>query len=235
MKEFKKISIIIPCYNEEKTIGLLIEKVLSVSISIDKELIVIDDSSCDNSTEIVEKYQSFYPNIKLFINKKNKGKGYSIRQGFEQATGDIILIQDADLEYDPMEYNKLINPILENKADVVYGSRFIGGSQRRILFFWHYLGNKFLTILSNIFTNLNLSDMETCYKVFTKEIIKKIKLKEDRFGFEPEITAKIAKLECRIYEVGITYFGRTYKEGKKVNWKDGFRAIFVIIRDGLFD
>lgn len=230
----KKLSIIIPCYNEEKTIISLLMSINKVQLtdSIEKEIVIIDDKSKDNSIDIINKYNEENGNkIKLLMNEKNCGKGYSIRRGINECNGDYIIIQDADLEYSPSEYNKLLGPILNNFADVVYGSRFKGGDPHRVLFFWHSIGNKILTFLSNVSTNLNLTDMETCYKLFKKDIIKKIQLKENRFGFEPEVTAKISKIKnIRIYEVGISYNGRTYDEGKKINWKDGFRAIYCIIK-----
>ena len=221
-----KLSIIVPCYNEESTIKEIIRKINSQK-DIEKEIIVIDDCSTDQTRTILK--NDINDQIqKLILNPKNFGKGYSIREGIKESTGDLILIQDADLEYDPSDFKKLINPILEGFADVVYGSRFIGDAERRVLYFWHMVGNKFLTLLSNMLTNLNLSDMEVCYKVFRSEIIKDIDLKEDRFGFEPEITAKIAKKNIRIYEVGVKYFGRTYSDGKKITWKDGFSALRCI-------
>jgi glycosyltransferase involved in cell wall biosynthesis len=230
----KKLSIIIPCYNEEKTIIPLLISINKVQLTdgIEKEIVIIDDKSSDNSISIINKYNEENDNkIKLLINEKNCGKGYSIRKGINECNGDYIIIQDADLEYSPSEYNKLLGPILNNFADVVYGSRFKGGDPHRVLFFWHSIGNKILTFLSNISTNLNLTDMETCYKLFKSDIIKKIQLKENRFGFEPEVTAKISKIKnIKIYEVGISYNGRTYDEGKKINWKDGFRAIYCIIK-----
>ena len=230
----KKLSIIIPCYNEEKTIIPLLISINKVQLTdgIEKEIVIIDDKSSDNSISIINKYNEDNDNkIKLLINEKNCGKGYSIRKGINECNGDYIIIQDADLEYSPSEYNKLLGPILNNFADVVYGSRFKGGDPHRVLFFWHSIGNKILTFLSNISTNLNLTDMETCYKLFKSDIIKKIQLKENRFGFEPEVTAKISKIKnIKIYEVGISYNGRTYDEGKKINWKDGFRAIYCIIK-----
>lgn len=230
-----KISIVIPVYNEEATIKALIDKVIAVPLRYEKEIIVVDDCSTDKTKEILQDViQANGSALKVIYHNKNKGKGAALKTGFASAGGDIIIIQDADLEYDPVEYPKLIKPILDGKADVVYGSRFSGEGPHRILYFWHYVGNKFLTILSNIFTNLNLSDMETCYKVFRREILFRIDIKEKRFGFEAEITAKIAKINCRIYEVGISYFGRTYIEGKKINWKDGFGAIYCILRYNLF-
>ncbi len=221
-----KLSIIVPCYNEESTIKEIIKKINSQK-DIEKEIIVIDDCSTDQTRTILK--NDINDQIqKLILNPKNFGKGYSIREGIKESTGDLILIQDADLEYDPRDFKKLINPILDGIADVVYGSRFIGDAERRVLYFWHMVGNKFLTLLSNMLTNLNLSDMEVCYKVFRSEIIKDINLKENRFGFEPEITAKIAKKNIRIYEVGVKYFGRTYSDGKKITWKDGFSALRCI-------
>tara|TARA_Y100000591_G_C21766321_1_gene663016 strand:- start:404 stop:1090 length:687 start_codon:yes stop_codon:yes gene_type:complete len=222
-----KLSIIIPCFNESNTIKKIIEKVNEQETFI-KEIIVIDDCSTDGTKEILNSIKDTKINI-LISNDKNYGKGYSIKKGIEAATGDLILIQDADLEYDPNDYEKLIKPIIYGEADVVYGSRFVGSDQKRVLFFWHALGNKFLTLLSNMCTNLNLTDMECCYKVFKSEVIKSIDLKENRFGFEPEITAKVAKKDLKIFEVGIKYFGRKYSEGKKITWRDGFRAIYCII------
>ncbi|MFM7558336.1 MAG: glycosyltransferase family 2 protein [Alphaproteobacteria bacterium] len=225
------LSVIIPCYNEKNTIEALVQAVLNSSYA-NQEIIIIDDFSTDGTKEILqEKIASKVQ--KIIYQKFNQGKGFAIATGIKEASGDIIIIQDADLEYDPKEYLKIVTPILENKADVVYGSRFISGECRRVLYFWHRLGNGFLTTLSNIFTNLNLSDMETCYKAFRSNIIKAIKIEEARFGFEPEITAKIAKTKCRIYEVGISYHGRTYEEGKKIGWKDGFRAIYCILKYNL--
>jgi glycosyltransferase involved in cell wall biosynthesis len=230
----KKLSIVIPCYNEEKTIIPLLISINKTNLidNIEKEIIIIDDKSKDNLINTITKYNNENGNkIKLLLNEKNSGKGYSIRRGINECTGDFVIIQDADLEYSPSEYNKLLDPILHNNADVVYGSRFKGGDPHRVLFFWHSIGNKILTFLSNISTNLNLTDMETCYKLFKSDIIKKVQLKENRFGFEPEVTAKISKIKnIRIYEVGISYYGRTYDEGKKINWKDGFRAIYCIIK-----
>lgn len=227
-----KISIIIPVFNEKKSIEEIIKRVQAVDVGLEKEIIIVDDCSQDGTRQILEKLN--YPNMKLFFHSKNKGKGAALQTGFSKAEGDIILIQDADLEYDPKEYHKLLVPILDGRADVVYGSRFLGGPHR-VLFFWHYVGNKILTMLSNMTSNLNLTDMETCYKVFKKEILNKIKIKSKRFGFEPEVTIKFAKLKCRIYEVPISYSGRDYSEGKKIGWKDGIAAIFHIIRYKFFD
>jgi glycosyltransferase involved in cell wall biosynthesis len=234
-----KLTVIIPAYNEAWTISKTLDKVRTVSLiqDLEKEVIVVDDFSDDTTQEIIRSYQSKYADFNLHYlrNERNFGKGYSIQKGIQSAKGDYLIIQDADLEYDPNDYNQLVKPLLDNFADVVYGSRFIGGAPHRILFFWHSIGNRFLTSLSNIATNLNLTDMETGYKLFRTEIISKIKLKEMRFGFEPEITAKISKIHgIRIYEVGISYYGRTYQEGKKINWRDGFRAIYCIIYYNFF-
>jgi glycosyltransferase involved in cell wall biosynthesis len=231
-----KLSIVIPCYNEEKTIKELILKVKkSVNLlNIENEIILIDDNSTDGTKDILKNELNNSIN-KIIHNPKNLGKGYSIKKGVELAKGEFILIQDADLEYDPKDYSKLLKPLQNNIADVVFGSRFIGTNEKRVLYFWHSVGNKFLTILSNMFSNLNLTDMEVGYKVFKSEIIKSIKLEENRFGFEPEITAKIAKLKIRIYEVGINYYGRKYEEGKKITWRDGFSAIRCILKYNIFN
>jgi glycosyltransferase involved in cell wall biosynthesis len=228
-----KISIIVPCYNEEKTIKAIINKIINLK-DLNKEIIVIDDQSTDNSRKILK--DELYDSIDcLILNNKNYGKGFSIREGIKAATGDIILIQDADLEYDPSDYNKLISPIKNGYADVVYGSRFAGSDEKRVLLYWHTVGNFILTQLSNMFTNLNLTDMENCYKTFRSEVLKSITLKENRFGFEPEVTAKISKIKnIRIYEVGVKYYGRSYDEGKKINWKDGISAIRCIFYYNLF-
>jgi len=228
-----KISIIIPCFNEEKTISLVINKILT-NYPGEKEIIVIDDYSNDKTREIL-KSELENKIDKLIFNKKNYGKGFSIREGINVAEGDVVLIQDADLEYDPSDYNKLLKPIEKGVADVVYGSRFLGGEEKRVLYFWHTIGNKFLTTFSNMFSNLNLTDMEVGYKLFKSNVIKDIKLIENRFGFEPEITAKIAKKKIRIFEVGISYYGRRYEDGKKITWKDGISAIRCIIKYNVFN
>ena len=224
-----KLSVVIPVYNEAATIESLLDRVRSVPV--DKELVVVDDCSTDGTRDrLAALQQRGDPDLRIVFHEVNRGKGAALRTGFGAATGDVVIIQDADLEYDPFEYPKLMQPIVDGRADVVYGSRFAGGESHRVLYFWHSLGNKFLTLLSNAFTNLNLTDMETCYKVFRRDVLQRIQLEEDRFGFEPEVTAKVARLGVRIYEVGISYAGRTYEEGKKIGWKDGVRAIWCIIK-----
>lgn len=228
-----KLSVIIPCYNELNTIDAII-KAVNDSPYKNKEIIIVDDFSTDGTRDKLKKIEKTHKVSQVLYHPFNQGKGAALRTGIKSATGDLVIIQDADLEYDPNEYNRLVEPIIQNKADVVFGSRFLGGDAHRVLYFYHRIGNGFLTLLSNMLTNLNLTDMETCYKVFRREIIQSITIKENRFGFEPEITAKIAKLHCRIYEVGISYYGRTYEEGKKIGWRDGFRAIYCIIKYNLF-
>ena len=235
----KKLSIVIPAYNEGPTIHFILDKVRAVNLNgnIEKEVIIVNDCSKDNTEQSILAYIQAHPsfNIQYFKHEVNRGKGAALHTGISKATGEYLVIQDADLEYDPQEYNVLLKPVLSGVADVVYGSRFLGGEPHRILFFWHSLGNKMLTTLSNMLTNLNLTDMETCYKLFRTDIIQKIRLKEKRFGFEPEVTAKIARVHnIRIYEVGISYYGRTYEEGKKIGWKDGFRAIYCILKYNIF-
>jgi glycosyltransferase involved in cell wall biosynthesis len=235
----KKLSIIIPAYNEGRTIHLILDKVKAVSLpnDITKEVIIVNDCSTDNTEQAIENYIALNPelNIQYLKHQINKGKGAAIHTGIQNATGEYLVIQDADLEYDPEEYNDLLKPILKGFADVVFGSRFMGGNPHRVLFFWHTIGNKFLTTLSNMYSNLNLTDMETCYKMFDTKMIQSLSLQEKRFGFEPEVTAKISQIpNVRIYEVGISYYGRTYAEGKKIGWKDGFRAIYCILKYGLF-
>lgn len=227
-----KLSVIIPCFNEAGTICSVVEAVKASPVK-DCEIIIVDDCSTDSTRDILRSKIEQQVD-KVIYHHKNRGKGAALRTGFAVATGDIVIVQDADLEYDPQEYPLIIAPILDNKADVVFGSRFAGGRPHRVVYYWHMLGNRFLTMLSNMFTNINLTDMETCYKAFRREIIQSIKIQESRFGFEPEITAKVAKLGCRIYEVGISYYGRTYKEGKKIGWKDGVRAIVCILKYNLF-
>jgi len=225
-----KLSVVIPIYNEKETIREIYNCVKAVDI--DKEIILVDDFSTDGTREILRSLAD--DTTKVIMHDRNMGKGAALRTGFKNVTGDIVIIQDADLEYDPQQYPKLIQPILDDKADIVYGSRFAGGEYRRVMFYWHMVGNKFLTTLSNMLTNLNLTDMETCYKVFRKEVLERITVEENRFGFEPEITAKLAKMDVRIYEIGISYSGRSYKEGKKIGWRDGFSALRCILKYNLF-
>ncbi len=230
-----KLSIVIPVYNEAATIARIVELVRAADVGLEKEILLVDDCSRDGTREVLEKLGREKPDLKVLTHAVNQGKGAALRTGFAAATGDIVLIQDADLEYDPQEYARLLQPILDGHADVVYGSRFLGGGAHRVVFYWHYLGNQLLTTLSNMTTNLNLTDMEVCYKVFKREVIQSIPLQENRFGFEVEITAKIARRKLKIYEVPISYYGRDYSEGKKIGWKDGFSALRCILRYAFAD
>lgn len=226
-----KVSVVMPVYNEEKTLAEVVEHVLSRPLNI--ELICVDDGSRDASRLVLTSLQAEHPGMRVFFQAQNMGKGAALRRGIQEATGDFVIIQDADLEYDPNDYPILLEPLIQNKADVVYGSRFLGGAPHRVLYFWHSVGNAALTLLSNCLTNINLTDMETCYKAFRREVIQSIPIEEDRFGFEPEITVKLAKRRLRIYEVGISYWGRTYEEGKKIGWKDGVRALWCLLKYSL--
>jgi glycosyltransferase involved in cell wall biosynthesis len=231
---FRRVSIVIPVYNEEQRIGPLLEKVFrSDTAGLEKEIIIVDDHSTDGTPTVLARYAE-RDGVYILRQPRNMGKGAALRRGFAQATGEIVIVQDADLEYDPVDYPALLRPILDGHADVVYGSRFLGGPHR-VLFFWHYVGNKLITTLSNMFTNLNLTDMETGYKVFRREVLERIRLRSNRFGFEPEVTAKVARLGCRIYETPISYYGRTYAEGKKLRWQDGIQAIFCVLRYAFWD
>jgi glycosyltransferase involved in cell wall biosynthesis len=228
-----KLSVIMPIYNERVTLQKVVEAVLSLSLPCEIELLCVDDGSTDGSREILSELQSRHPAMRLLLQAQNMGKGAALRRGIQEAAGEFVVIQDADLEYDPSEYPILLQPLLDGKADVVYGSRFLGGRPHRVLYFWHSVGNRLLTLFSNALTDLNLTDMETCYKVFRREVIQSIPLEENRFGFEPEVTVKVAKRRLRVYEVGISYSGRTYEEGKKIGWKDGLRAVWCIIKYSL--
>ncbi|RMF84870.1 MAG: glycosyltransferase family 2 protein [Planctomycetota bacterium] len=232
-----RLSIVIPVYNEKATLRAIVRRVLDAPIDLDRELIIVDDYSTDGTRDLYDALPSEFPDadIRVFQHDRNRGKGAALRTGFAQVRGDIIIIQDADLEYSPTDYPRLLKPILDGRADVVYGSRFIGGQEHRVLYFWHYMGNRFLTLLSNMFTDLNLTDMETCYKVFRSEVLAGIRIRSDRFGVEPELTAKVARGRWRIYETGISYSGRSYEEGKKITWRDGVKAIFAIVRFAFSD
>ncbi len=223
-----KLSVVMPVYNEQATLKQVVERVLAVPLEI--ELICIDDGSTDGSREILSEIPSHHPKVRVLLQPKNMGKGAALRRGIQEATGDFVIIQDADLEYDPSDYAAMLVPLIEGKADVVYGSRFLGSGPHRVLYFWHSVGNSVLTLISNALTNMNMTDMETCYKAFRREILQSIPIEEDRFGFEPEITVKIAKRRLRVYEVGISYWGRTYEEGKKIGWKDGFHALWCLLK-----
>jgi len=226
-----KLSVVMPIYNEQATLRQVVERVLAVPLDI--ELICVDDGSRDGSRDLLTEMQKQHSQVRVFLQPHNMGKGAALRRGIQEATGDFVIVQDADLEYDPGDYPALLQPLLQGKADVVYGSRFLGAAPHRVLYFWHSVGNRFLTLVSNCLTNINLTDMETCYKVFRREVIQSIPIEEDRFGFEPEITVKVAKRRLRIYEVGISYWGRTYEEGKKIGWKDGVRALWCLLKYSL--
>lgn len=231
------LSIVMPVYNERQTLFEIIKRVLDAPISIDRELLLVDDFSRDGTRDLYKDLPTAFPgaNIRVILHEVNQGKGAALRTGFRETNGDIVIVQDADLEYSPNDYPKLLKPILDGRADVVFGSRFVGSDEHRVLYFWHSVGNRFLTLLSNMMTDLNLTDMETCYKVFKGDIIRKINIKSDRFGVEPEVTAKVARMGCKVYEVGISYSGRSYEEGKKITWKDGFKAIYAIMRFAFSD
>jgi glycosyltransferase involved in cell wall biosynthesis len=231
------LSIVMPVYNEKDTLVEILKRVLAAPVALDREIILVDDCSKDGTHELYPQLEQLFPNtkIRLFKHAVNQGKGAALRTGFAEARGDIVLIQDSDLEYDPSDYPMLLKPMLDGRADVVYGSRFVGGDEHRVLYFWHYVGNRFLTLMSNMFTNLNLTDMETCYKVFKGEVLRNMRLRSNRFGIEPEMTAKVARGRWRVYEVGISYSGRSYEEGKKITWKDGVKALYCIVRYALAD
>lgn len=226
-----RLSVVMPIYNERATLAKVVEKVLAVPLDI--ELVCVDDGSRDGSRELLDELQQNYPQMRVYLQPKNMGKGAALRRGIQEATGDYVVIQDADLEYDPAEFPALLEPLVQGNADVVYGSRFLGGRPHRVLYFWHFVGNSILTLISNALTNINLTDMETCYKAFRREVIQSIPIEENRFGFEPEITVKVSKRNLRIYEIGVSYRGRTYKEGKKIGWKDGFRALWCLLKYSL--
>ena len=234
MDRIGTLSIVIPAYNEAETIRGIVDKVRAVELAgIDQEIIIVNDCSNDGTGKLIDEIAAAHPEVRALHHEVNMGKGAALRTGFEHCTGDWVIVQDADLEYNPEEYRLLLEPVLQGEADVVYGSRFLGSGAHRVVYYWHYMGNRFLTTLSNMFTNINLTDMETCYKMFRREVLEKIQIKESRFGFEPEITAKVARLHYRIYEVGISYYGRTYEEGKKIGWRDGVRAVWCILKYNL--